>query len=149
MGTRHWGTFTGYIGSAYARFYTQRFNAHGFFIEGKFIYGDFNPVVYSSYTVDRYSDYTYFGEHTADIIYTGGSFSAGYKVFFTKSVFAEFMLGIRGGNARFGEGDLYFGRGGNGGLFSSFYIQNTVENIFYRRGPGSAIDLLINFGISF
>jgi hypothetical protein len=143
------GNFYGYSGMVFSRFYFNRFNKSGWFMEARGSYSHFNSIVYSDYYTKPYEESHltfYTGRHIATIPYVSAGLSAGYKVFCSKHVFFEFMGGVHYGKATFGKDDLYISRSSLALLFGG---NDVVKSVFKNSGPAFPLHFMINFGFAF
>ncbi len=141
-------SFTGYSYNIFTRFYFNRFNENGWFLEARAGYAHFNPDVYTSTNsgIAPDDDNIYYdGEHKANITYWSAGISGGYKIVCSKSFFFEFLTGLHAGKATFGKDDNYFAVNGVDFEFGT----NDVHNAFTTTGPGLPFHFMINAGFAF
>lgn len=154
--TTRWYRFNGNVANLYGRYFVKlrnsggAFNKSGCFVELKATYGHYNiHPVYTSYSYDRTSDtYHYYGEHSYETNYFGGTLSFGYKRYCSKTLFFEFVGGFRYGYAKFGNPDIIFKKNSIAQSFKDVPATK-VKGLFYDTGPGCPMDVSIAIGFEF
>ena len=136
-------TFIGYTGTVFARYYFNPFDKSGWFLEVKGSYACFTPTAYS----DRYKPRPeaaaiYSGEHQGNVKYLYAGISGGYKVFLSKRIVFESLLGLHYGEVTFQENDKYI-------VISPNVYGPPINEAFYLTGPGFPIHIMVNFGFAF
>jgi hypothetical protein len=140
-------TFAGYTGNLFTRYYFNKFNENGLFVEARGTYGHYNADAYTYAEEGNNDDVYYDGKHKANINYWNAGISGGYKVFFKPygHCFFEFIGGLHYGKATFGANDNYLDESGVAYEFGT----NQLHEAFYMWGPGSPLHFIMNFGFAF